>query len=328
MSAVLPEPGRRAAVLLRLLAGALVVALVAAVVDFRELWRHLSGASPAWFVAALAVAVTGSCTAALRWSRIARGAGLRLSDRHALLFHFRGITVNTLLPGATVGGDAMRAAQASRIGNAVLPALFSVLLDRLAGLWSQALLSLAALALLAPGGTGGLGTVPRWLLAGYAGLLAVLVVAPWLPLARLPLGRVGGPLAAAAARGHELASGWDRYRRERGRELWPIAGLGLGVALLYTTAFWLCLRAVGLEVSWPVTVAVAAAIFIAGSIPVAIAGFGPREVGAAAAFAVIGAGAAPATAAAVLYGLAGTAQGIAAAPLFSVRAGLARGSGR
>lgn len=325
MSAALPEPGRRAAVLLRLLAGVLVVALVVAVVDFRELWRHLSGSSPVWFVAALAVAVTGSCTAGLRWSRIARGAGLRLSDRHALLFHFRGITVNTLLPGATVGGDAMRAAQASRIGNALLPALFSVVLDRLAGLWSQALLSLAALVLLAPGG---MGAAPRWLVAGYAGLLAVLVVAPWLPLARLPLGRAAGPLATPAARWHELASGWDRYRRERGRELWPIAGLGLGVALLYTTAFWLCLRAVGLEVSWPVTVAVAAAIFIAGSIPVAIAGFGPREVGAAAAFAAIGAGAAPATAAAVLYGLAGTAQGLAAAPLFAVRAGLAKGGGR
>ena len=50
---------------------------------------------------------------------------------------------------------------------------------------------------------------------------------------------------------------------------------------------------------------------------IALAGFGPREIGAAAVFAIIGGSVAPATAASVLYGLAATMQGLCAALLFA-----------
>jgi uncharacterized membrane protein YbhN (UPF0104 family) len=306
------QPVSRARVrgaLLRLTLGVVVLALVLVVVDVRAVWRHLQSANSLQFGAAVLGAIVATVCSAVRWGAIARGLGSRVGMLHAIVFYARGITLNTLLPGATVGGDAFRAFQLVRIGNALLPSAFSVLLDRLAGLWAQAVLSLAALAVIALQGAH---MADARVVTAYAALLVALVVAPWLPLESLP-GRDSGILG----RIRSVWRGWRRFRLEQRRALARIALLAIAVALASTTAFWLCLQAVGLDVPYLTALSVAAGIFLAGSIPVAVAGFWPREVGAAVAFAALGATAAPATAASVLYGLAATLQGILAAPLFA-----------
>src|SRR6478752_3180618 len=56
------------------------------------------------------------------------------------------MTMNVLLPGATVSGDVLRAYQLGRLGhNTLLRAGASVLLDRLSGLWILCARSLASL---------------------------------------------------------------------------------------------------------------------------------------------------------------------------------------
>jgi uncharacterized membrane protein YbhN (UPF0104 family) len=295
--------------ILRLTLGVVVLALVLVVVDVRAVWRHLQSANAVQFGAAALVAIIATLCSALRWAAIARGLGSHVGTLHAIVFYARGITLNTLLPGATAGGDAFRAFQLVRIGNPLLPSAFSVLLDRLAGLWAQAVLSLAALAVSALRDTHLADAGPA---AAYAALLVALVIAPWLPLEVLP-GKEGGMLG----RVRSVWRGWRRFRLEQQRALSQIALYAIAVALASTTAFWLCLRAVGLDVPYVTALAVATGIFLAGSIPLAVAGFGPRELGAAVAFAALGATAASATAASVLYGLAATLQGALAAPLFA-----------
>jgi uncharacterized membrane protein YbhN (UPF0104 family) len=309
MSGPQASPARLGGALLRLALGAIVLALVLVVVDVRAVWRHLQAASTVHFAAAVLSAIVATVFSAVRWRDIARGLGARVGMLHAVVFYARGITLNTLLPGATVGGDAFRAFQLVRVGNALLPSAFSVLLDRLVGLWAQALLSLAALGLLALQGTQ---LADARLVTAYLALLVGLIAAPWLPLEALP-GRDAGVLG----RIRSVGRAWRDFRVAQRRALARIALLAVAVALFSTTAFWLCLGAIGLDVSYVTALSVAAGIFVAGSIPVAIAGFGPREMGAAVAFAALGAGAAPATAASVLYGLAATLQGILAAPLFA-----------
>lgn len=309
MSGPQASAARLGRALLRLALGIVVLALVLVVVDVRVVWRHLQSASTAHFAAAVLSAIVATVFSAVRWREIACGLGARVGILHAIVFYARGITLNTLLPGATVGGDAFRAFQLTRLGNALLPSAFSVLLDRLVGLWAQALLSLAALGVLALQGA----HLPDVrLVIAYVALLVALIAAPWLPLDALPrkdtglLGRIRG-----------VGRAWGDFRVAQRRALARIALLSLAVALFSTTTFWLCLEGVGLDVSYVITLSVAAGIFLAGSIPVAIAGFGPREMGTAVAFAALGASAAPATAASVLYGLAATLQGILAAPLFA-----------
>jgi hypothetical protein len=303
------SPTRLGGAILRLALGVVVLALVLYVVDVRAVWRHLQSASSAYFGAALLSAIVATLFSAVRWREIARGLGAHASRLHAIVFYARGITLNTLLPGATVGGDAFRAFQLVRMGNPLLPSAFSVLLDRLAGLWAQALLSLGALGVLTAQGTQ---LADARLVIAYAALLVALIVAPWVPLQALP-GKEDGVLGRIRSVGRT----WRGFRIAQRRALVWIALFAGAVALLSTTTFWLCLRAVGLDVSYITTLSVAAGIFLAGSIPVAIAGFGPREMGTAVAFAALGAGTAPATAASVLYGLAATLQGVLAAPLFA-----------
>lgn len=311
MSGERVRSARLARALLRLALGIGVIAAVLAIVDVRALAVHVREASGGWFAVAVGTALCANLCSAARWATIARGLGARVRVRDAAVFYFRAITVNTLLPGATLGGDAFRAFELIRRGNPVVPSTLSVLLDRFAGLWAQAALSLAALAVFVA--TGSEAMEPAFA-AGYALLLVALVAAPWLPLDALP----GGD-GSAFGRVRSVWRAWRRFRSEQPRALLRIALLAFGVALGSTCAFWFCLHAVGLDVSFLAALAVTAGIFLAGAVPVAIAGFGPREMGAAAAFAAMGATAAPATAASVLYGLAATAQGILAAPLFAWR---------
>jgi uncharacterized membrane protein YbhN (UPF0104 family) len=284
------------------------VGLLLMTVDLRATWAHIASASLVSFVQVLACAIAATLISAVRWATIARGLGSRVRTLQAIVFYLRGVTINTLLPGATVGGDAFRAFQMVRVGNGVAQSTFSVVLDRLAGLWAQAALSLAAAAVYLVSSSGEALTP----VLAYTAFLAVIVIAPWLPFERIPV-----PERGVLRRAAGLWDIWRRIRGERQRLLARVTLLAVGVAFMSTSAFWFCLRAVGLDLAFVDTLLIAAAIFIAASIPIALAGFGPREIGAAAVFAIMGGSVAPATAASVLYGLSATVQGIFAAVLFA-----------
>src|SRR6478672_4354362 len=80
-----------------------------------------------------------------RWAAIARGLGRASPLPAAVASYFRGMTMNVLLPGATVSGDLLRVYELSRLGNPLLRSGLSVLLDRLSGLWVLCAMSLVAL---------------------------------------------------------------------------------------------------------------------------------------------------------------------------------------
>jgi uncharacterized membrane protein YbhN (UPF0104 family) len=214
--------------------------------------------------------------------------------------YFRGMTLNVLLPGATVSGDVLRGYQLAKLqeANAGLRAAASVALDRLSGLWILCAMSLVSLFVAVAADH----LVPGKALAFYVvGLLAALA-APWLPL---PVKRLEElRRQALAARRPLLASVW----------------LSVLVQVFSAAALWCFAFAAGINLAYWVMLAAAAPIFIMGALPLGWGGFGAREAAAVVVLGTIGVPADQATAAALLYGLSSVLQGVLAAPLFLVRA--------
>jgi uncharacterized membrane protein YbhN (UPF0104 family) len=271
--------------------------------DPAALARQLAAVQPAWFAAAVLASVVSNLFSAARWAAIARGLGLEASDGAAIVMYFRGMTMNVLLPGATVSGDLLRAYHLGQIArNGLAPSGLSVLLDRLSGLWILCAMSLVsvlvacALRLIPLDGT----------TAVYLGGLALALLLPFVPL----------PVA-----------GIEEKRRALLRSKGPLvdsAWLSVMVQVFSAAALWLCGIAAGLHVPYFVMLAAAAPIFVMGALPLGWGGFGAREAAAVVVLGAVGAAAGEATAAALLYGLSAVLQGVLSAPLFLASGGRRR----
>ena len=253
-----------------------------------------------WFVAAVVASAVSNLFSAARWAAIARGLGLTAPLAPLARMYFRGMTMNVLLPGATVSGDLLRGYQlAQQQGNPLLRSGLSVLLDRLSGLWILCAASLASLI-----GALALGIVPAGKEIGVylAGLIVALAM-PWVPL---PVERIeNARRQALASEGPILRSIW----------------LSVLVQVFSAMALWLGAFAVGVSLSYPAMLAAAAPIFIMGALPLGWGGFGARELGAVLVLGVLGVAPEQATVTGLLYGLSAVLQGLAAAPLFAIKEG-------
>ena len=199
----------------------------------------------------------------------------------------------------TVSGDLLRSYQLSHKDNPLLRSGLSVLLDRLSGLWMLCALSLISLL-----GAAGIGLLSRINDRGfylYAGLLAVTLVMPWVPVPIMKIEELRKNVIQSE--GPLLRSAW----------------LSAGVQVASSFALWLCGLAAGIDLSYPLMLAAAAPIFIMAAIPLGWAGFGARELSAVVVLGLLGVPADQATATALLYGLAAVVQGALSAPLFLVR---------
>lgn len=300
--------------LLRLAGGCALLAAVVWFVGPERITGALRRVDQAAFGAALGLAVASNVVSAVRWAAIARALGLAAPTAPLVPMYFRGMTSNTLLPGATVSGDLLRSAELARLGNPLLESAASVAFDRLSGLWTLCVLSFLAAGTVAVAGVALSGApADQAVLAGYGAALGCIVAAPFLPwptawLRRLPL--------AAAARLADLADRVGDPATGLRRRLAATLGLSLLVQLLSAGALAACGWSLGLSVTPLVMFAAAAPIFVMAALPLGVAGFGTREL---ATVAVLGTAGVPADLAAgtgLLYGLCGVIQGAAAAPLF------------
>lgn len=298
----------------RIAGGLALLALVAWIVGPQRLADSLARTDPARFAIALLLAIASNVVSATRWAYIARALSLTAPTSRLIPMYARGMTSNTLLPGATVSGDLLRSYELSRLGNPLLESTASVAFDRFSGLWTLCVLSfVAAGAAIAAGlSLSGAATGHRVMLA-YGALLTVIVIAPFLPwpvewLRRLPI-KAAERIADLWTRLHDPASGLKR-------RLVNSLSLSMVVQVLSATALAACAWSLGVDAPYLIMLAAAAPIFVMAALPLGIAGFGTREL---AAVAVLGLAGVPADLAAgtgLLYGLCGVIQGMLAAPLF------------
>ena len=293
--------------------GAASLALLGAVValaDPARVLAQLRHAHPGWLAMGLAAAIASNIVSAWRWRALARWLGADVSMRDASRWYFQAIGLNALLPGAVLGGDVYRAVVLRRAGQDTLASSWSVVLDRVSGLWMLCAiggLGAAACAdVLAPWLRLPAGAFVALMLAGTA----LWLVLPWaLPalLRRWGL-RWLAPLRAAAERpDFNQQMGWQALSSAAVQVLSAAALAGGGLA-----------RGVQLPLSaWAFAIA---PVFLMAALPVSVGGWGTREAAAVAALAPFGVAAPAAVGVGVIYGLYALVQGAMGALAFGLPA--------
>ncbi|MDP2879346.1 MAG: lysylphosphatidylglycerol synthase transmembrane domain-containing protein [Sulfuricella sp.] len=297
--------------ILRFIAASFLLAAVIWYANPAKLVKTLSNVELRWFALAVAASILANIASALRWAHIARLFSLTAPALPLIAIYGRGVTINNLLPGATLSGDMLRAYQLHKLGNPLGQSTLSVVLDRFSGLWVLCLVSAAAAALWS--GTNSLTHDPALAqkLTIYAALLGSLILLPFLPLPRFE------PKGQSKLDG--LLRSWDSLTRQLAlfRNNLPKTALQSVVVQFFSTlAFWLGGISVGLDISYWLVLALCAPVFIIAALPVGIGGWGTREFAAVLVFGFAGVSGETAAATAILYGLCAVIQGILYAPLF------------
>ena len=271
-----PPSIRRSWSLLRLLGGA---ALLAALLwhfgsgPFAEAWQVTT--VPAVLTAA-AITAGSTLTSAWRWHTIARAHDVPLTRGGAFTAYYRSQFLNATLPGGILG-DAHRALRHGRDAGNVPAGVRAAVWDRVSGQIVQ--LGLVLLALV------GLASPLRRFAPLAAGALLVVGVAGWVVLRR------GGRAADGL---HTLGAPGVAAR---------VVGASSLSSLGHLAVFVLAVHVVGVEASWPVLVTAGLVVMVGSSIPLSIAGWGPREGLTAWVFGVAGLGSATGLTVAVVYGV-------------------------
>lgn len=309
------RPGKA---LLRGLLGLSLLGLVVALTDPARVAAQLRQAQPGWLLVGLLAAMASNIVSALRWRALARWLGAEVGWLDACRWYFQAMGLNALLPGAVVGGDLYRAMALRRAGQDTAAAGWSVVLDRVSGLWM----------LCAMGGLGAAAcadVLAPWLRlpAGAFAMLTLAATLLWLALPwALPLllrwspARLQGgwlvPLRLAVARPH--------FRR-----LWVGQALAsAAVQVLSAAALAAGGMALGVVLPAPVWAWAIAPVFLMAALPLSVGGWGTREAAAVAALAPFGVAAPAAVGVGMIYGLYGLVQGA----LGALALGLPRGTRR
>lgn len=289
--------------LFRLVASIVLFALVLWFIGPARVLASFTQADPAWLAAGFAASLCASLLSALRWHALAAWLGVHAPRREMILAYWRGVMANTVLPGATLGGDALRALHLQSLGHSIARTAASVLLDRLSGLWVLVALSLSMTAV-----AQALGLLSAAVLSTppiFAAALAVLtLIAPLLiwslstALKGLLPDRAIALLDALHARPNPLQQYFVQILWSGGVQLFSIAAFACGGYGL------------GLDLAWWQFVIAAGPIFVFAAMPVGIGGWGTREAASALMLGAFGATHETAVACAILYGLFATLQGL------------------
>lgn len=291
---------RRAWHWLRLAGGAVVLVLLAAQLGAEPFLDGVRRVSPASLAAALAITALTTVLSAWRWQLVARGLGLDIDLRAAVVSYYRSQLVNSTLPGGVLG-DVHRGVRHGREDGQVGRALRAVVLDRAAGQVVQVAIIIAVL-LFCPSPVRPAMAVVGSVALALAGI-AVLVARA------LPTDSLSWPARVALTVRADVRDGvlnWDRGP--------AVAAASVAVVAGHVLVF---LVAAGVD-SWSsihTVLPLALVVLLSMSVPTTLGGWGPREGVAAWAFAMAGLGAAQGVATATTYGilsLVATLPGVAA----------------
>jgi glycosyltransferase 2 family protein len=239
--------------------------------------------------AAVGIAVPTTVCCAWRWRLVSRGLGSDVPMRAAVAAYYRSQFLNTVLPGGVLG-DVNRAVRHGRDVGDVGHGVRAVAWERTAGQVVQVAVTIVILILLP--------SPVHAVMPAVAGSVVALLLCGVLLARALPR-RVPAKLARIA---RLLVS--DVREGPLGRRAWP--GVALASILVmagHTTTFLIAAHTAGSTVSLSRMLPLALLVLMAMSVPMNIAGWGPREGVAAWAFAVGGLGAAQGIATTVVYGV-------------------------
>lgn len=260
----------------RLLAFAVKVAisvlLLYIAVDFTNLAalrERFDRIEPVWIMAALLALAIQVFLVAARWHLIATGCDVTVSRKRVLVYTLIGLFFNQTLP-STVGGDAARIWLLARGTGEWKSSIYSVLIDRVAGL--------------------------LWL------ALVVLVCLPWsLDFIQSPVGRTALVLIGLASIigvvllfflshiWHDWLNRWrpTRHLVDVATIAWrvlismrvggTVAALSILIHLLSVFAAWYIAKSIGSQLDLLSALLLILPVILVAAVPISIAGWGVRE---------------------------------------------------
>lgn len=241
---------------------------------------------PDAIAAALALGFGYTALSALRWAYVARLVGLPLGFRPALAAYYRASFLNGVLPTG-VAGDIERAVRHGRETDDLGRGARAVILERTAGQAALLITTAVALVVKAPGLPSGLRERGEILVLAASGVLVLLTV-----------------LVLLAGRIPRLRSTVADLRAVVAPRAWPVLlGLSVGALACYIGLFLVAARATGATAPTLELIPLLLLALLAMALPVSLAGWGPREATAAAAFGAAGLSASQGVAVAAGYGL-------------------------
>jgi uncharacterized protein (TIRG00374 family) len=266
-------------------------------VDLATIGRSLSGASPGWLAAALALVVVDRALNAWRWIRLVRAVEPAPPPKLGALIRIFLVStfVGTFLPGS-IGGDAVRAVAASRLGLPAADAVASVVVDRMLGVVSVMIMAVIGLLFA--------GALVERRLVFLALALAVIVSAATLFLlfgSRVVFG-IGGD--RRFPRVQRLVMKFVEGIRQYGRQhavLAQVLAVSIAVQLLRTLQAWCLGLALGIGIGGTWYFAFVPLIVLIMQLPITINGIGTGFVAFVELFGRAGVGAAAAFALSVLF---------------------------
>lgn len=249
-------------------------------VDTGALGERFNRIEPAWLALVILVVIAQVGILGLRWRQIAIGAGAPLATIDAVRFSLIATFFNQTLP-STIGGDAARVWMLARHSGSWKSATYSVLIDRVVGLFALAVIVLACL--------------PMTLELVRDRTAQIMLVA-------IGLAGIGGPIGFVAL--GFLPDAWlnrfwaTRHLAAAARSTWRVFAMprtGLLVALLSfaihaltVTAAWAAAKSVSAPFEFLTALSVVPPVILVATIPISIAGWGVRESAMIAAFSYAG----------------------------------------
>ncbi len=254
-------------------------------IDWNHVWIMVEHARVRWLFGALGIMLASNVAGGYQWSRLLRGAGIRLPFWKVVSYYHVGLFFNNFLP-ANVGGDFARILDASREGGSRTSAFSTVLLDRMIGT-----VTLAGLAVVTA-----FPAIDRFHLGiAYAGLVGIFVVSGgllWaifhprlLAVVERLLGAVGlGRLRPAL---DELAERLHGFRHQR-RLFMELFIVSLCVQLMRVGVHLATARALGLTVPATYFFLFVPLLAVIVSLPISLNGIGVREAAGIQLFGLVG----------------------------------------
>ncbi len=249
----------------------LVLAVLVAEVGAAPFLQALGLVTPSALAAALAITLATTLLTAWRWAWVARRLGLRLGLRTAVAAYYRSQLLNQVLPGGVLG-DVHRAVRHGGDELALGRAARAVAWERVAGQVGLLAVTLVVVpALPTAVGTG----IGRAVAVTVATLLAVALVA--VLLVGTVRERLRGTVVGRG--GIAVRSDWEQLASGPGP--WPPEAASVGAAAGYLALLLVAARAAGVDLPAREVLPLLVVVLFASSLPVNLAGWGPREGAAA-----------------------------------------------
>jgi len=251
-------------VILRAAFTAILLTLLARQVEWRRVAELLRGVRSGPLVLGLAAFLAAQFLSAAKWRWIAAHIRCEKSLARHVRLYFAGMFLSLFLPGF-VGGDLFRAGGLAGSTRRWLPTgatLWSVILERLTGLWGLGLLLAVGLAL-SGRALDATGWLSRGSGLGAAGLVIVAIA------------------TARSLQGGRLATRLEALGAPQGNPAPVVRVLAASVAvqLLYASVHLLLAVALDIRLQASHWLWIAPSVGLVASLPVSLGGLGPREWG-------------------------------------------------